>query len=287
MNAIMSIRGLTHVYSPKTPFECSAISDIDLDIFPGETLGIIGHTGSGKSTLISHLNGLIKPSSGTILFNGEDIFKTKEITQKIRFEVGLVLQYPEYQLFEETVYKDIAFGPENLGLSKDEINERVHEAAAFAGIAENLLTASPFDLSGGQKRRVAIAGIIAMRPKVLILDEPTAGLDPVGREDLLAHIQNYRDKTNAAIVIVSHSMEDIAVTADRLIVMSGGRILLKGTPSEVFSHSDEIISAGLDIPQITYIISALNKRGLKLPGSIYTVEQAVNAIISLGGKRND
>ncbi len=287
MNAIMSIRGLTHVYSPKTPFECSAISDIDLDIFPGETLGIIGHTGSGKSTLISHLNGLIKPSSGTILFNGEDIFKTKEITQKIRFEVGLVLQYPEYQLFEETVYKDIAFGPENLGLSKDEINERVHEAAAFAGIAENLLTASPFDLSGGQKRRVAIAGIIAMRPKVLILDEPTAGLDPVGREDLLAHIQNYRDKTNAAIVIVSHSMEDIAVTADRLIVMSGGRILLKGTPSEVFSHSDEIISAGLDIPQITYIINALNKRGLKLPGSIYTVEQAVNAIISLGGKRND
>jgi len=287
LNAIMSIRGLTHVYSPKTPFECSAISDIDLDIFPGETLGIIGHTGSGKSTLISHLNGLIKPSSGTILFNGEDIFKTKEITQKIRFEVGLVLQYPEYQLFEETVYKDIAFGPENLGLSKDEINERVHEAAAFAGIAENLLTASPFDLSGGQKRRVAIAGIIAMRPKVLILDEPTAGLDPVGREDLLAHIQNYRDKTNAAIVIVSHSMEDIAVTADRLIVMSGGRILLKGTPSKVFSHSDEIISAGLDIPQITYIINALNKRGLKLPGSIYTVEQAVNAIISLGGKRND
>lgn len=283
----MSVRGLSHIYSPKTPFECSAISDINLDIFPGETLGIIGHTGSGKSTLISHLNGLNKPSSGTITYDGEDIFKTKEFTHSIRFNVGLVLQYPEYQLFEETIYKDIAFGPTNMGLSKEEINERVFEAARFAGIDENLLDLSPFELSGGQKRRVAIAGVIAMRPKVLILDEPTAGLDPAGREDLLAHIRNYRDTTGAAIVIVSHSMEDIAATADRLIVMSGGKVILSGTPNEVFSHSDELISAGLDLPQITHIVNALRKRGIELESSIYTVEQAVKAILHLGGDRHD
>ncbi len=287
MNAIMSVRGLSHIYSPKTPFECSAISDINLDIFPGETLGIIGHTGSGKSTLISHLNGLNKPSSGTITYNGEDIFKTKEFTRSIRFNVGLVLQYPEYQLFEETVYNDIAFGPANMGLSKEEIRERVLEAARFAGIDENFLEFSPFELSGGQKRRVAIAGVIAMRPKVLILDEPTAGLDPIGREDLLAHIRNYRDTTGAAIVIVSHSMEDIAATADKLIVMSGGKIILSGTPNEVFSHSDELTSAGLDLPQITHIVNALKKRGIELHGSIYTVEQAVKAILDLGGGKHD
>lgn len=283
----MSVRGLSHIYSPKTPFECSAINDINLDIFPGETLGIIGHTGSGKSTLISHLNGLNKPSSGTITYKGEDIFKTKEFTRNIRFNVGLVLQYPEYQLFEETVYKDIAFGPANMGLSKEEINERVLEAASFAGIDENFLELSPFELSGGQKRRVAIAGVIAMRPKVLILDEPTAGLDPIGREDLLSHIRNYRDTTGAAIVIVSHSMEDIAATADRLIVMSAGKIILSGTPNEVFSHSDELVSAGLDLPQITHIVNALKNRGIELNGSIYTVEQAVKAILDLGGGKHD
>lgn len=283
----MSIRGLSHIYSPKTPFECSAISDINLDIFSGETLGIIGHTGSGKSTLISHLNGLIKPSSGTITYEGEDIFKSKEFTHSIRFNVGLVLQYPEYQLFEETVYKDIAFGPSNMGLSKDETDERVHEAARFAGLDECLLDFSPFELSGGQKRRVAIAGVIAMRPKVLILDEPTAGLDPVGREDLLAHIRNYRDTTGAAIVIVSHSMEDIASTADRLVVMSGGRILLYGTPSEVFAHSDELIAAGLDLPQIAHIAAALKTRGISLPDSVYTVGQAVSAILDIGGDKLD
>ena len=287
MNAIMSIRGLSHVYSPKTPFECSAIKDIDLDIFPGETLGIIGHTGSGKSTLISHLNGLIKPSSGTITYDGEDIFKTKETTHNIRFKVGLVLQYPEYQLFEETVYKDIAFGPTNMGLTKEEIDERVLEAANFAGLDKELLNSSPFELSGGQKRRVAIAGVIAMRPKVLILDEPTAGLDPVGREDLLAHIRNYRDVTGAAIIIVSHSMEDIASVADRVIVMSHGKMLLSGTPSEVFSHSDEILSAGLDLPQITHIVNTLRKQGFNLPKSVYTIEQAVTAILNLGGNDND
>ena len=287
MNAVISIRGLSHVYSPKTPFECSAINDITLDIYAGETLGVIGHTGSGKSTLISHLNGLIKPSSGTILYNGEDIFKSKAFTHSIRFKVGLVLQYPEYQLFEETVYKDIAFGPRNMGLSEEEIDTRIREAVRFAGLSEDVLDLSPFELSGGQKRRVAIAGVIAMRPSVLILDEPTAGLDPVGREDLLSHIQRYRKETNAAVVIVSHSMEDIAAIADRLIVMNSGSVMLSGTPSEVFSHSEELIAAGLDLPQITHIANALRARGFSLPDSIYTVEQAVSAILALRGERND
>ena len=281
MNPVMSIRGLSHIYSPKTPFECSAINNIDLDIYAGETLGVIGHTGSGKSTLISHLNGLIKPSGGKVLYRGEDIFKSKEFTHKIRFKVGLVLQYPEYQLFEETVYKDIAFGPRNIGLSQAEIDERVFEAARFVGIDESNLSLSPFELSGGQKRRVAIAGVIAMRPRVLILDEPTAGLDPVAREDLLSHIRTYRDEMDAAIVIVSHSMEDIASVADRLIVMNGGSIMLSGTPDEVFSHSDELLAAGLDIPQISHIANALKKRGIALPDSIYTVDRAVDAILSL------
>ncbi|MBQ5777294.1 MAG: energy-coupling factor transporter ATPase [Oscillospiraceae bacterium] len=287
MNPIMSIRGLSHIYSPKTPFECAAINDINLDIYAGETLGVIGHTGSGKSTLISHLNGLIKPSSGSILYDGEDIFKSREFTHSIRFNVGLVLQYPEYQLFEETIYRDIAFGPKNMGLSDSEIDERVHEAARFAGLSEDLLPLSPFELSGGQKRRVAIAGVIAMRPKVLILDEPTAGLDPVGRIELLDAIRTYRNEKNAAIVIVSHSMEDIASLADRLIVMKGGHIMLSGTPDEVFSHSDELIKAGLDIPQITHITNALRKRGIALPESVYTVDRAVSAILSLGGAKND
>ena len=287
MNAIMSIRGLSHVYSPKTPFECSAINNIDLDIYPGETLGIIGHTGSGKSTLISHLNGLIKPSSGEILYDGENIFKSKEFTHSIRFKVGLVLQYPEYQLFEETVYKDIAYGPSNMGLSDDEIEQRVYESAEFAGIDKSLLLSSPFELSGGQKRRVAIAGIIAMRPKVLILDEPTAGLDPVGREDLLYHIKKYRDATGAAVIIVTHSMEDIARHADKLLVMNGGEIMLYGTPDEVFSHSEELLNAGLDLPQITHIIKALKARGISLPDSVYTVSQAVDAILSTGGVDHD
>ncbi len=283
VNAIISVRGLSHTYSPKTPFECSAISDINLDIYGGETLGIIGHTGSGKSTLISHLNGLIRPTAGTITYNGEDIFKSKEFTRDIRFNIGLVLQYPEYQLFEETVYKDIAFGPTNMGLSPVEIKSRVLEAASFVGIDEEVLNLSPFELSGGQKRRVAIAGVIAMRPKVLILDEPTAGLDPLGRDNILSQIHDYRERTGAAIVIVTHSMDDIACVADRLAVMSGGRLILTGTAAEVFSHTDELIGAGLDIPQIAHIANALRERGLDLPPSIYTVRQATDAILHLGG----
>ncbi|MBR5543714.1 MAG: energy-coupling factor transporter ATPase [Oscillospiraceae bacterium] len=283
----MSIRGLSHIYSPKTPFECSAIDNINLDIHAGETLGIIGHTGSGKSTLISHLNGLIKPSSGSILYEGEDIFKSKEFTHNIRFKVGLVLQYPEYQLFEETVYKDIAFGPQNMGLSGEEIKTRVLEACDFAGIDKTLLPLSPFELSGGQKRRVAIAGVIAMRPRVLILDEPTAGLDPIGRYDLLKHIKAYRDATGAAIVIVSHSMEDIAAIADKLLVMNNGTVYLYGTPGEVFSHSEKLLAAGLDLPQITHIFNKLKERGINLPSSVYTVQQAVEILKNLGGGTND
>ncbi len=277
----MTIRGLSHIYSPKTPFECSAINNINLDIFEGETLGIIGHTGSGKSTLISHLNGLIKPSSGMIKYEGEDIFKSKSFTHEIRFKVGVVLQYPEYQLFEETVYKDIAFGPSNMNLSKEEIDSRVREAACFAGLDEKLLDISPFELSGGQKRRVAIAGVIAMRPKILILDEPTAGLDPVGREDLLNQIKKYRDTSGAAIVIVSHSMEDIASVADRLLVMNHGEMMLCGSPAEVFAKYDTLISAGLDLPQITHIMNNLKKHGFDFPDGIYTVDQAVDAISRL------
>ena len=283
MNAIISVRGLSHTYSPKTPFECSAINNINLDIFEGETLGIIGHTGSGKSTLISHLNGLIKPTCGTITYKGEDIFKSKEFTHSIRFRIGLVFQYPEYQLFEETVYRDIAFGPTNMGLSSNEIKERVYEAASFVGLDKTILDLSPFELSGGQKRRVAIAGIIAMRPSVLILDEPTAGLDPIGRNSILSQLQDYRKRTGAAIVIVTHSMEDIATVADRLAVMSHGSIILTGSTSDVFSHTDELIAAGLDIPQIAHIANELRHRGLPLPASIFTVKQAAEALIALGG----
>lgn len=283
MNPIISIRGLSHIYSPKTPFECSAINDINLDIFPGETLGIIGHTGSGKSTLISHLNGLLKPTYGTITYDGEDIFKSKEFTRTIRFKVGLVLQYPEYQLFEETVYKDIAFGPKNMGLTDDEVRDRVLEAAGFTGIPESMLDSSPFELSGGQRRRAAIAGVIAMRPKVLVLDEPTAGLDPKARAELLSKLFEYKRKSGAAIVIISHSMEEVAETADRLIVMNSGSIMLSGTPSEIFSHADELIAAGLDLPQITHVANAMRSLGVPLPDSIYTVEQAVSAILGLGG----
>lgn len=283
MNPIISIRGLSHIYSPKTPFECSAINDINLDIFPGETLGIIGHTGSGKSTLISHLNGLLKPTYGTITYDGEDIFKSKEFTRSIRFKVGLVLQYPEYQLFEETVYKDIAFGSKNMGLTDDEVRDRVFEAAGFTGIPESMLDSSPFELSGGQRRRAAIAGVIAMRPKVLVLDEPTAGLDPKARAELLSKLFEYKRKSGAAIVIISHSMEEVAETADRLIVMNSGSIMLSGTPSEIFSHADELIAAGLDLPQITHVANAMRSLGVPLPDSIYTVEQAVSAILGLGG----
>jgi len=244
---------------------------------------MIGHTGSGKSTLIQHLNGLLKPTSGEILLNGKNIWSDKQYTRQARFQVGLVFQYPEYQLFEETVYKDIAFGPKNMGLSKEEIDRRVHQAAGFVGIPEEHLEKSPFELSGGQKRRVAIAGVIAMEPQVLILDEPTAGLDPAGREGILANIRDYQKSQQATVIMVSHSMEEIASNVDRLIVMNHGTVAMSGTPREVFAHGEELIAMGLDVPQITRVFLKLRDLGLPVDPSVYTVEQAKEALLALKG----
>ncbi len=279
MSTILETRGLTHVYGAGTPFERTALDHIDLRVEQGEILGIIGHTGSGKSTLIQHFNGLLKPTAGEILLGGQSIWDAKgKCDRTTRFRVGLVFQYPEYQLFEETIAKDIAFGPANMGLGQSEIDERVKEAMAFVGLAPELAGQSPFALSGGQKRRVAIAGVIAMRPEVLILDEPTAGLDPAGRDEIFAEIQQYHDQTGATILFVTHSMEDAARMADRMLVMNHAEIMLLGTPREVFSHAKEITAAGLDIPEITKVILELNRRGIALDPSIFTVEEAVRAI---------
>ncbi|MBS6547273.1 MAG: energy-coupling factor transporter ATPase [Butyricicoccus pullicaecorum] len=279
MSYILETRGLTHIYGAGTPFERTALEQIDLQVEKGEILGIIGHTGSGKSTLIQHFNGLLKPTAGEILLGGQPIWNEKgKCDRSTRFRVGLVFQYPEYQLFEETIAKDIAFGPTNMGLSADEITERVKEAMAFVGLAPELADQSPFALSGGQKRRVAIAGVIAMRPEVLILDEPTAGLDPAGRDEIFAEIKQYHDQTGATILFVTHSMEDAARMSDRMLVMNHAKIMLLGTPREVFSHAEEIVAAGLDIPEITKVVLELNRRGIPLDPSIFTVEEAVKAI---------
>ena len=274
MAPILEINNLSHVYSVGTPFEHIALNDVSFRVEKGEFIGIIGHTGSGKSTLIQHLNGLLKPTSGQILLDGVDIWSTKKITREARFRVGLVFQYPEYQLFEETVYKDIAFGPKNMGLKADEIDRRVKEAAAFVGLTDSQLNASPFELSGGQKRRVAIAGVIAMEPEVLILDEPTAGLDPAGRDEILGNIRSYREAKNAAILMVSHSMSDVARLTDRLLVMNDAHLAMDGTPEQVFSRASELLEMGLDIPDITRIFLRLQVLGLSLP-CVYSVEQAV------------
>lgn len=278
MTPLLEIQNLSHVYSEGTPFEHAAIRDLSLSVERGEFIGLIGHTGSGKSTLIQHLNGLLKPTSGKILYNGEDIWKDVKFTRQIRYHVGLVFQYPEYQLFEETVFRDIAFGPKNMGLSEAEIRARVLRAAGFVGISEAELEKSPFDLSGGQKRRVAIAGVIAMRPDVLVLDEPTAGLDPAGRDEIFELVRNYHAQSGATILIVSHSMEDISQIADRLLVMDHARVLFCDTPREVFSHADEIVAAGLDIPMITKVMIELKKRGYDVDTSVYTVAQAMDAL---------
>lgn len=279
MSYILETRGLTHIYGAGTPFERTALEQIDLQVEKGEILGIIGHTGSGKSTLIQHFNGLLKPTAGEILLGGQSIWNEKgKCDRSTRFRVGLVFQYPEYQLFEETIAKDIAFGPTNMGLSVDEIAERVKEAMAFVGLAPELADQSPFALSGGQKRRVAIAGVIAMRPEVLILDEPTAGLDPAGRDEIFAEIKQYHDQTGATILFVTHSMEDAARMSDRMLVMNHAKIMLLGTPREVFSHAEEIVAAGLDIPEITKVVLELNRRGIPLDPSIFTVEEAIRAI---------
>lgn len=278
MPPIIEARDLTHVYSAGTPFEHTAIEHVNLSLQSGELVGLIGHTGSGKSTLIQHLNGLLKPTSGKVLFRGEDIWKEKKFTQSIRSRVGLVFQYPEYQLFEETCWKDIAFGPKNQGISGDELDARVRRAAGFVGIGPELLQKSPFDLSGGQKRRVAIAGVIAMEPDVLILDEPTAGLDAAGRDSILENIRAYQQAQNAAVLMVSHSMEEVAALCSRLIVMNHGGVAMDGTPSEVFTRSEELVQMGLSVPQVTTVFRLLRQKGLELPADVYTVRYAVRCL---------
>lgn len=283
MEPILQVKALTHTYSAGTPFEHKAIDNVDLEVMPGEFLGVIGHTGSGKSTLIQHLNGLLRPTGGEILLDGEDIWaKPKEI-RRVRFQVGLVFQYPEYQLFEETVYKDISYGPKNMGLEASEIDRRVRQAAAFAGIDEDMLEKSPFELSGGQKRRVAIAGVIAMEPKVLILDEPTAGLDPRGREAILAQLRSYHKQKGNAVILVSHSMEEVARNVDRIVVMSHSHKLMDGTPEEVFSRAEELLQVGLDVPQVTKVAMELQKRGLLADSSVYTIDELVRRLLALKG----
>ena len=277
----IKVSALRHVYSVGTPFEKVAIDDINIEIPHGQFVGLIGHTGSGKSTFIQHLNALLKPTSGTVAVDGEDINADKITAKNVRHKVGLVFQYPEYQLFEETVYADIAFGPKNMGLSETEIDERVREAAHFVGVTDEQFERSPLELSGGQKRRVAIAGVIAMRPGVLILDEPTAGLDPAGCEQILRNICDYHTQTGSTVIIVSHSMDDVARLADRLVVFNHGAIRFDGTPEEVFSQPEELRSIGLAVPAATELAMELKKLGLKLPNSIYTNEQLEKALVAL------
>lgn len=286
MPEILKVEKLSHVYSPGTAFERTAIKDIDLTIAEGEFVGLIGHTGSGKSTLVQHLNGLLAPSSGHVYVDGEDIYETKEATRRARFKVGLVFQYPEYQLFEETVYRDIAFGPKNMGLDEAEIDRRVRLAADQVGLPENALEASPFDLSGGQKRRAALAGVFAMQPRLLVLDEPMAGLDPVGREEILACIESYRQSIGSAVLFVTHSMEDAARVSDRLVVLDHGGILMQGTPQEVFSQSSRLIGAGLDVPMVTRLFIELRSRGIDISDSVYTVEQGLAELLRLKEGKN-
>jgi energy-coupling factor transport system ATP-binding protein len=283
LSYIIKTEGLCHRYSIGTPFERTAIEDISFEARSGEFIGIIGHTGSGKSTFIQHLNGLLRPTEGKVFYEGTDIWSSKATTRDIRFKVGLVFQYPEYQLFEETVYKDIAFGPQNMKLSDEEVDRRVREAAEFAGIGEELLEKSPFELSGGQKRRVAIAGVIAMRPNVLILDEPGAGLDPRGRESIIENIRRYHRATGATVIMVTHSMEEIASTVERIVVFNRGRIAISGTPKEVFSRGDELAQMGLSVPQVTSIAKRLSELGLPVDTSVYTIEQLKTALLRLKG----
>ena len=286
MDPILETKQLSHIYSAGTPFERTALDGVDFRAYPGEYLGIIGHTGSGKSTLIQHLNGLLKPTSGQVLFQGTDIWSDSKITRQTRFRVGLVFQYPEYQLFEETVYKDISFGPQNMGLDQKEVDRRVRAAAYFVGLRDDQLEKSPFELSGGQKRRVAIAGVIAMEPQVLILDEPTAGLDPEGVESILGNIRDYHRAHNATIILVSHSMEEMARTVDRLVVVNGGKLPFEGTPREVFQHGDELERMGLGVPQLTRVFHRLRALGVDIDPSVYTLEQAKGAVLDALAKRD-
>ena len=280
---ILEIKNLTHTYGIGTPFRRSAVEDVSFAVEQGEFLGIIGHTGSGKSTLIQHLNGLLKPTSGQILLDGKDIWAEPKKIRSVRFQVGLVFQYPEYQLFEETVYKDISFGPRNQGKTGEALDHAVREAARLVGLRDEQLEKSPFELSGGQKRRVALAGVLAMEPKVLVLDEPTAGLDPAGRENLMANIRDYHRNKGATVILVSHSMDEIARNADRILVLKSAHILMSGTPAEIFSRAEELLSAGLDVPQITRVAMSLRDRGLPIDPAVYTVEDLERQLLALKG----
>lgn len=286
MEPILQVQHLTHTYSVGTPFQRSAVEDMSFDVYDGEFLGIIGHTGSGKSTLIQHLNGLLRPTSGQILLHGKDIWAEPKKIRDVRFQVGLVFQYPEYQLFEETCYKDIAFGPRNMGLDEAEIDRRVHEAADFVGLDEALLQRSPFELSGGQKRRVAVAGVMAMKPRILVLDEPAAGLDPEGRDEILSEVKEYHKKTGTTVLLVSHSMEDIAKYADRVLVMSNKKIAMYDTVENVFARAPELLALGLSVPQVTKIFLKLREMGVDVPADVYTVPYAVKMILEAKKRRD-
>ena len=281
MEPILQVKDLTHTYGAGTPFQRSAVEHMSFDVNEGEFLGIIGHTGSGKSTLIQHLNGLLQPTAGEILLRGKNIWAEPKKIREVRFKVGLVFQYPEYQLFEETVYKDIAFGPANQGKTGDELDYAVREAAKLVGIRDDQLEKSPFELSGGQKRRVALAGVLAMEPEVLVLDEPTAGLDPAGRENLMANIRDYHRNKGKTIILVSHSMDEIARNVDRILVLKNAHMLMQGTPAEVFARGEELLSAGLDVPQITRIAMELKRRGVDIDPAVYTVEALERQLLAL------
>ncbi len=285
--SILEVMDLSYSYSGGLPSPTAAISNINLKIEQGEIIGVIGHTGSGKSTLVQHLNGLLTPTSGKVLFEGKDIWEKGTKIKKIREKVGLVFQYPEYQLFEETAKEDIAFGPKNMGITGDELAERVISAARSVELNEELLNKSPFDLSGGEKRRVAIAGVLAMNPKVLIFDEPTAGLDPIGRENILKIVKDCRDKNGATVIMVSHSMDDIALVADRILVMNKGSVFMFDTAHNVFSNSQKLIEIGLNVPNITKVFVELKKQGINIPSNVYTMEDAVKAILSYENRRDE
>ena len=280
--AVITVENLTHTYSVGTPFEQTAIRDVSVTLTQGESIFVLGHTGSGKSTFVQHLNALLQPTRGQVKIDGEDINKDKISRRDVKRRVGLVFQYPEYQLFEETVAADIAFGPKNMKLPKEEIDERVREAAGFVGVEESLFSRSPLELSGGQKRRVAIAGVIAMRPEVLILDEPTAGLDPVGSRTIMENIRDYRQKSGATVLVVSHNMDDAARYCERLIVFDHGMIRMDGTPEQVFGRTEELMEIGLNVPKAAEIAAALRKRGIQLEGPVFTHEQLLRALRQTG-----
>ncbi len=278
---VLETKDLSFLYSKGTSSEVAAINDINIKINRGELVGIIGHTGSGKSTLIEHFNAILKPTSGSVFLDGNDIWQDKKNIRAVRFKVGVCFQYPEYQLFEDTVEKDIAFGPKNMGLSDEEIKIRVRESAAYVGLDESYLEKSPFDLSGGEKRRVAIAGVMAMKPEVLVLDEPCAGLDPIGRKTVLDLIVNYKKRTDGTVIVVSHSMEDISRIATKILVMNGSRLAYYDTVKNVFSHADELLSMGLDIPQVTQLFLKLKNAGYNVRTDVYTVDEAEKELLKL------